>query len=288
MEREPVPSGARELPWGKTPSRSPSPSVSLLCHSTAAETPARAPTKIPEGQIHKETFRDNHGYRKLRHKHGAIHPNPFIRSWPPIPGHPQHSIPSGSLVPQFPLPQSGSAGSGTSLASCLSFPLHKAGMLGLAHPWPRASVSPPTKRECWAHSQPGWHIPGRAAPSSTDLLPSSRTFCSTYLTQHLFVCLKPGMFPLGQAGHTQGMFAGDTNRCSVHPWRSPDPLFPAAKSTLESCHVWLCPLFPHPSGRAGDRQEKGDIVPSWKQQQHPGSRALWLPQSWMFAYVKNI
>lgn len=145
MEREPVPSGARELPWGKTPSRSPSPSVSLLCHSTAAETPARAPTKIPEGQIHKETFRDNHGYRKLQHKHGAIHPNPFIRSWPPIPGHPQHSIPPASLVPQFPLPQSGNAGSGTSLASCLSFSSYKAGMLGsfparLAHSRPCCSI----------------------------------------------------------------------------------------------------------------------------------------------------
>lgn len=108
------------------------------------------------------------------------------------------------------------------------------------------------------HNQDGWHAAGRAAQprADSDLFTYGRTFCSTYLTRHLSVCLKPGAFPLGQAGHA-GMFARETARCSVHPQLAaseeskPFHCHPAAEFTLKSFHVCFAPFSPSLSSFTG-------------------------------------
>lgn len=120
---------------------------------------------------------------KLQHKHGPLIQIHLSRAGPRVQGV-STGLGTGtaSLLPP--------AAKRTCLLgdSCLSFPICKAwvGVLGV-------------------HTQDGWHVPGRAAQprADSDLFTYGRTFCSTYLTPHLSVCLKPGTFPFDQAGRAR-------------------------------------------------------------------------------------
>lgn len=128
-----------------------------------------------------------------------------------------------------------------------------------------ASVSPSGKqgRERWgtylgiAGTSPA-ALPNPRADS--DLFTCDRTFCSTYLTRHLSVCLKPGTFPFRQARRARRYVCSRDKpllcassplrlrgvwtlslryRCKIHPEKPPHFSLPPSPRPSQACTVFI-------------------------------------------------